>query len=199
MSTIEKGKFSSQPQPNPQGQFCVNDCSSSKNEVSQVKFVNTLYSRKIIEKDIPKSNTNDESSKIKSSDEVLEPKSNVIERCPIPAPFPQRFIPPQKVNQNFKIYEELKQVKVNIPLLDAVKQIPSYAKFLKDLCTVKHKLNVHKKTFFMEQVSAIIQNNRPPKFKDLGCHTITCVIGNSKIEKALLDLRASVNLLPYSV
>ena len=107
------------------------------------------------------------------------------------------MIPPQKVNQNFEILKVLKQVKVNIPLLDAIKQIPSYAKFLKDLCTVKRKLNIHKKEFFTEQVSAIIQNNRPPKFKDLGCHTISCVIGNSKIEKALLDLGASVNLLPY--
>ena len=93
----------------------------------------------------------------------------------------------------------LKQVKVNIPLSDAIKQIPSYTKFLKDLCTVKRKLNVHKKTFLTEQVSAIIQNNRPPKFKDPGCPTISCVIGNSKIEKALLDLGASLNLLPYSV
>ena len=167
--------------------------------MSQVKFVNTLLSGKIIEKDIPKSNTHDESSKIKSSDEVLEPKSNEIERCPIPAPFPQRLIPPQKVNRNFEILEVLKQVKVNIPLLDAIKQIPSYTKFLKDLCTVKRKLNVHKKAFLTEQVSAIIQNNRPTKFKDPGCPTISCVIGHSKIEKALLNLGASVNLLPYSV
>ena len=36
------------------------------------------------------------------------------------------------------------------------------------MCTVKRKLNVHKKAFFTEQVSAIIQNNRPPKFKDPG-------------------------------
>ena len=42
-----------------------------------------------MEKDIPKSNTYDESSKIKSSDEVLEPKSNEIERCPIRAPYPK--------------------------------------------------------------------------------------------------------------
>ena len=88
---------------------------------------------------------------------------------------------------------------MNIPLLDAIKQIPSYAKFLKDLCIVKHKLNVHKKAFFTKQVSAIIQNNRPPKFKDPSCPSISCVIGNSKIEKALLDLGASVNLLPYLV
>ena len=104
-----------------------------------------------------------------------------------------------KVNQNFEILEVLKQVKVNIPLLDAIKQIQSYAKFLKDLRTIKRKRNVHKKTFLIKQVSAIIQNNRPPKFKDLGCHTISCVIGNSKIEKALLDLRASMKLLSYSM
>ena len=167
--------------------------------MSQVKSVTTLHSGKIIEKDIPKSNTHDESSKIKSSDEVLESKSNEIERHPILAPFPQRLISPQKVNQYFEILEVLKQVKVNIPLLDAIKQTPSYAKFLKDLCTVKCKLNVHKKAFFTEQVSAIIQNNIPPKFKDPGYPTISCVIGNSKIDKALLDLGASVNLLPHSV
>ena len=167
--------------------------------MSQVKSVTTLRSGKVIEKDIPKSNKHNESSKIKSSDKVLESKSNEIERCPIPVPFPQRLISPPKVNQNFEILEVLKQVKVNIPLLDAIKQIPPYAKFLKDLCTVKHKLNVHKKAFLTKQVSAIIQNNRHPKFKDPGCPTISCVIGNSKIEKALLDLGASVNLLPYSV
>ena len=135
MSIIEKGKFPSQPQPNPQGQFCVDDCSSSKNKVSQVKSVTTFRSGKIIEKYIPKSNTHDESSKIKSSDENLDPKSNEIERCHIPTPFLQRLIPPQKVNQNFEILEVLKQVKVNILLLDAIKKIPSYAKFLKDFCT----------------------------------------------------------------
>ena len=56
--------------------------------MSQVKFVTSPRSGKIIEKDIPKSNTQYESSKIKSSDEVLKLKSNEIERCPIPAPFP---------------------------------------------------------------------------------------------------------------
>ena len=54
MSTIEMGKLPSQPQPNPQGQFCVDDCSSSENKVSQVKFLTTPHSGKIIEKDIPK-------------------------------------------------------------------------------------------------------------------------------------------------
>jgi len=84
-------------------------------------------------------------------------------------------------------------------LLDAIKHVPSYAKFLKDLCTVKRKLNVKKKAFLAEQVSAILQNNNALKYKDPGCPTISCFIGEHKIERALLDLGASVNLLPYSV
>ncbi|KAF5477819.1 hypothetical protein F2P56_004432, partial [Juglans regia] len=64
---------------------------------------------------------------------------------------------------------------------------------------VKRKLNVQKKAFLTEQVSAIIQSNTPPKYKDPGSPTIACVIGSSKIGQALLDLGSSVNLLPYNV
>ena len=93
----------------------------------------------------------------------------------------------------------LRQVKVNIPLLDIIKQVPTYAKILKDLCTVKRGLNVDKKAFLIEQVSAIIQCKTPMKYKDPGCPTISMNIGGTCVEKALLDLGLSVNLLPYSV
>ena len=66
----------------------------------------------------------------------------------LPAFFPQRLQPTQKLNQNPEIFELFKQVKINIPLLDAIKQVPSYAKFLKVMCTVKRKLNVKKKGIF---------------------------------------------------
>jgi len=68
-------------------------------------------------------------------------------------------------------------------LLDAIKQVPSYAKFLKDLCTVKRKLNVKKKVFLAEQVSVILQNNNALKYKDPSCPTISCFIG----EQILVD------------
>jgi hypothetical protein len=57
--------------------------------------------------------------------------------------------------------------------LDVIKQVPSYAKFLKDLCTVKRKLNVKKKAFLAEQVNVILQNNNALKYKDPGCPTIS--------------------------
>ena len=93
----------------------------------------------------------------------------------------------------------LRQVKVNIPLFDMIKQVPTYAKFLKDLCTVKKGLGIEKKAFLTEQVSAIIQRKTPVKYKDPGSPTISVNIGEICIDKALLDLGASVNLLPYSV
>ncbi|RVW11800.1 hypothetical protein CK203_089790 [Vitis vinifera] len=69
----------------------------------------------------------------------------------------------------------------------------------KDLCTVKRGLHVTKNAFLTEQVSAIIQSKSPVKYKDPGCPTISVNIGGTHVEKALLDLGASVNLLPYSV
>ena len=88
---------------------------------------------------------------------------------------------------------------MNIPLLDMIKQVPTYAKFLKDLCTFKKGLGIEKKAFLTEQVSAIIQSKTPVKYKDPGSPTISVNNGRTCIDKALLDLGASVNLLPYSV
>jgi len=94
----------------------------------------------------------------------------------------------RKVNHNSEIFETFKQVKINILLLDAIKHVPSYAKFLKDLCILKRKLNVKKKTFIAEQVSAILHNNNALKYKNPGCPTISCFIGEHKIKKLYLIL-----------
>ena len=80
-----------------------------------------------------------------------------------------------------------------------IKQVLIYAKILKDLCTMKRGLNVYKNAFLTKQVNAIIQCKTRVKYKDPGCPTISVNIGGTCVEKALLDLGASVNLLPYSV
>ena len=83
--------------------------------------------------------------------------------------------------------------------MDIIKQVPAYAKFLKDLCTIKKGLGIEKKAFLTKQVSAIIQSRNPVKYKDPGSPTISVNIGGNCIDKSLLDLGASVNLLPYSL
>ena len=87
-------------------------------------------------------------------------------------------------------------MKVNILLLDMIKQVRTYAKFLKDVCTIKRGLNVNKNVFLTEQVSVIIQCKSSVKYKDSGYPTISVSIGRTCVEKALLELGASVNLLP---
>ncbi|RVW16096.1 Retrovirus-related Pol polyprotein from transposon 17.6 [Vitis vinifera] len=114
-------------------------------------------------------------------------------------PFPSAMQRHKVGDKTLEILEVLKQVKINIPLLDMIKQVPAYAKFLKDLCTVKRRIKLSKKAFLTEQVSAIIENKAMVKYKDPGCPTISVQIGDSFVERALLDLGASVNLLPYSI
>ena len=80
-----------------------------------------------------------------------------------------------------------------------IKQVPTYAKFLKDSCTIKKGLGINKKAFLTEQVSSTIQYKTLLKYKDSGSPTISVNIGGTFIDKALLDLGASVNLLPYSM
>ncbi|RVW46414.1 Retrovirus-related Pol polyprotein from transposon 297 [Vitis vinifera] len=102
-------------------------------------------------------------------------------------------------DKTLKILEVLKQVKINIPLLDMIKQLPAYAKFLKDLCTVKRRIKLSKKAFLTEQVSAIIKNKAMVKYKDPGCPCHLSPVWRFIRGKGFVDLGASVNLLLYSI
>ena len=114
-------------------------------------------------------------------------------------PFPSALRGKKKKSDDAYILKVLKQVKVNIPLLDMIKQVPTYATFIKDSCTMTKGLNIVKNAFLTKQVSTMIENKIMVKHKDLGFPTILVTIRESHMEKALLDLRASVNILPYLV
>ena len=114
-------------------------------------------------------------------------------------PFLHRFLKSKKEQSKKDILDTLRKIQVNIPLLDAIKQIPSYAKFLKELCTNKRRIKEHEIVALSEEVSAVLQRKLPPKLKDPGSFTIPCTIGTTRFERVLLDLGASINLMPYSV
>jgi hypothetical protein len=114
------------------------------------KPVITLRSGTVIEKPILKPCEKD-GEVVSEGKEGVEPEHCKEKTDSPPAlPFPHAMTKQRKVNHNYEIFETFKQVRINIPLLDAIKQVPSYAKFLKDLCTVKRKLNVKKKAFLAE-------------------------------------------------
>jgi len=58
---------------------------------------------------------------------------------------------------------------------------------------------VPKKVFLATSISELLSNQIPVKYTDLGCPTLACTIGQAEIGRALLDLGASINLLPFSV
>ncbi|XP_062155187.1 uncharacterized protein LOC133863242 [Alnus glutinosa] len=107
----------------------------------------------------------------------------------------------RKYEQNKDLYETFRRCEVNIPLLDAIKQVPRYAKFLKELCTIKRKQKLKgcEKVRKGENDSAVIQRKLPAKCKDPGMFIIPCTIGNMRFEKAMRDLGASINVMPNSI
>ncbi|RVW70090.1 hypothetical protein CK203_062297 [Vitis vinifera] len=217
----EKGRFPSQPHKNPKGIHEVEAHEGESSQVRDVKALITLRSGKKVELPTPKPHAEKEKEeektekreeikgKKKDSSERKEDHDSTVNANPekvvikgdmmkkhTPPPFPQALHWKKGIRNASEILEVLRQVKVNIPLLDMIKQVPTYAKFLKDLCTIKRGLNVNKKAFLIEQVSAIIQCKSLLKYKDSGCLTISVMIGETVVEKALLDLGAIVNLLP---
>ena len=62
-------------------------------------------------------------------------------------PFPSAMQRHKVGDKTLEILEVLMQVKINIPLLDMIKQVSAYAKFLKDLCIVKRRIKLSKKAF----------------------------------------------------
>ncbi|KAL0455765.1 UNVERIFIED_CONTAM: hypothetical protein Slati_0915700 [Sesamum latifolium] len=110
-------------------------------------------------------------------------------------PFPKRFARPKKEEEEKDILETLRKVKVNISLLNAIKQVPHYAKFLEEMCINKSKLRGNEWVSMGENVSTILQSKLPPKCKDPGTFSIPCRIGKIGIESALCDLGASINVM----
>ncbi|XP_019178790.1 PREDICTED: uncharacterized protein LOC109173896 [Ipomoea nil] len=113
--------------------------------------------------------------------------------------FPSRLAKSKEEEHENQILETFRKVEINIPLLEAIKQIPKYAKFLKELCTNKKKLKSKETIILGKNVSAMISNDLPKKCKDPGMFTLPCIIGNKEIKRAMLDLGASINVMPFSI
>ncbi|XP_026419655.1 uncharacterized protein LOC113315609 [Papaver somniferum] len=147
LNVREKGTLPAQTQPNPKGQY-----EASNVNIEQAKIVTTLRNGKMIETPM-KVHEPEKYLKLKGGDchsDTENENSDVDKK--MHAPFPHRLLSTKPLADNKDILDVLQQVKVGIPLLSVIKQIPSYAKFIKDLCTVKRKHNMQRKAFLMEQL-----------------------------------------------
>ena len=114
-------------------------------------------------------------------------------------PYPQP-LKKNKLDKQFTMFMEVfKKLHINILFADALEQMPSYVKFMKDILSKKRRLSDFETVNLTEECSAILQRKLPQKLKDPGSFTILCTIGNSIFEGDLCDLGASINLMPLSI
>ena len=92
-----------------------------------------------------------------------------------------------------------RKLEVNIHFVEALAQIPHYAKFMKEIITKKRKLDENGIVSLSTNCSAIIQKKLPLKMQDPKNFTIPCTIGNHEFGKALCDSCTSINLMPLSM
>ena len=92
----------------------------------------------------------------------------------------------------------LKQLSINVPLVEALEQMPGYVKFMKDLVT-KKRLVTFEDDDRLQHCSVIATRSLVQKKEDPGEFTIPCTIGLLNFGKALCDLGASINLMPLSI
>ncbi|KAK8666001.1 hypothetical protein V6N13_006154 [Hibiscus sabdariffa] len=125
--------------------------------------------------------------------------TNKPEEIRPPPPFPQRLKKQKQDYQFKKFFDILKQVHINLPLVEALQQMPNYAKFLKDMVTRKKRIEEFETAAATETCLALMHNKIPVKKTDPGSFTIECFIGQKYPTKALCDPGASINLMPKSV
>jgi hypothetical protein len=94
-----------------------------------------------------------------------------------------------------RFVEVIRKIYVHVPMLD-VMQVPTYAKYLKDILNQKGPLPETNRLLLAEGCSNAILNSLPNKMGDMGIPTISCLIGTQSFDQALYDLGSSVSIMP---
>ncbi|VFQ86442.1 unnamed protein product [Cuscuta campestris] len=132
---------------------------------------NARRDQEIMEKELDSQNIQE--PELVNNKSVVTPDNPRAVYKPQP-PFPSKY---QNQRKNSKepddeIFEMFKKVQVNIPLLNAIKNVPKYAKFLKEMCTNKRRLKGDERVSISENVSAIFQKKLPQKCQDPGVFSV---------------------------
>ena len=137
----------------------------------------------------------DSSSKDKEERVRAEPNPDTYKP---PVPYPQALSKPKAnvSDTDDHLLEAFQKVTITIPLVDAIKHIPSYAKFLKGICTTHRS---PKRIQLSDNISSIMMNSLLIKKRDPGAPMIMSEIGGMNLTKSLLDTGASINIRPILI
>ena len=113
-------------------------------------------------------------------------------------PFSQTLVKKTEDGKYHHFITILKQLSINVRLMEALYQMPGYAKFMKDMVTKKRSV-IFEDDDRMQHCSAISIRFFVQKKEDLSAFTIPCTIGLLHFAKTLCDLSASINIMPLSI
>ncbi|GKC11289.1 hypothetical protein Tco_1008071 [Tanacetum coccineum] len=179
---------------------------------AQNKHVNAVFTRSGKTYDPPiKPNTmpavfledsEDEADEVKKETEPLPKKPTHVDPPPFKAYKPKILYPQPLHKENIealyaKFLDMIKEVRINVPLVDVLAGMPNYGKFVKDLVSNKSKMEQISSAFLTEACSAILQNKLPPKLGDPRSFLIPCKLAKSVEYLALANLGASINLCTF--
>ncbi|XP_076921464.1 uncharacterized protein LOC143582873 [Bidens hawaiensis] len=114
-------------------------------------------------------------------------------------PYPAR-VKNQKFRREYGNFLDMfRQLRINLPFIKVLRHMPKYAKFLKDNLKRKESLEELSAVPLNGECLAIVLNKVPEKLPGPGVFTVPCLFGKDTSCQALVDLRASINLMPYSL
>ncbi|GJS81415.1 reverse transcriptase domain-containing protein [Tanacetum coccineum] len=164
----------------------------------EAKFMQTFYNSETpINFD-----SDDEDEEPTPKPKIQNPKQ--AKETPLPKPYKPKISYPQRLRkekmeaQYGKFLDMIRAVQINVPLIDVLAGMPNYGKFLKELISNKHKIELIFAAFLSDESSAMIQNKVPPKLRDPESFLIPCNFNKTFSCNALADLGASINhYVPY--
>jgi hypothetical protein len=191
------------PNPNPNNKAAQNmdihivlALSITLMPCDDIKLISGIIVETIIE-DAPSSELEKESGE-KLSFDIEEIDELIIELAD--PPFPERLEITKTVElPSFNLLGELKNLHVNIPLLQVIRDVPIYAKTVRDLCIKNPRrkprdpLIVHVVGEFSE---LMLEKTPPIKYANPGNPTVIVKIGHTFIPDVLDDLGEAINVMP---
>ncbi|XLR22070.1 hypothetical protein S83_049970, partial [Arachis hypogaea] len=127
-----------------------------------------------------------------------KPAASKVEEYKAKMPYPQKLRQAEQDKQFARFADYLRTLEIKIPFAEALEQIPSYAKFMKEILSHKKDWRETEKVFLTKECSAVILKSLPEKLQDPGSFMIPCTLEGACTKTALCDLGASINLIPAS-
>ena len=115
-------------------------------------------------------------------------------------PFPKALVKKNLEKQFSKFVSMFRKLHVELPFSEVLEKMPQYAKFMKEILSKKRHLSEMDEVVAMtEEASAIILKKSTVKMKDPGKFMLSVEFEGKEESSGLIDLGASVNLMPLSM